>query len=99
MNISHSNPVAGHFIWIDVNSYLPTKDSDGKALESKADQEMELFTKLLYKYNLYVAPGSFYHSPKPGYFRLTFTLKRPYMEEAIRRFEECLTAVKKENEQ
>lgn len=98
MGIPHSNPIAGHFIWINLNAFLPKKDKDGKTLKTAAEQEYELFSRLLFKHNVYVPGGAFYHSPQPGFFRLTFTLRRDYMEEAFKRIEDGLNAVKRENE-
>lgn len=99
LDIKHSNPVAGHFIWIDLRSYLPKKDRKGKHLADAAAQEAELFNRLLFDANVYVAPGMIYHSQVPGYFRFTFTVKRDYMKVGMKRIEDVLKQVKKENEQ
>ena len=97
LSIKHSNPVAGHFIWIDLRPYLPKRDRKGKKLEDAAAQEAELFNRLLFDGNVYLAPGALYHSQVPGYFRFTFTVKRDYMEVGMKRIEEILKAVQKEN--
>lgn len=98
LGIKHSNPVAGHFIWIDMRSYLPKRDRKGKALVEAADQEAELFNRLLFDANVYVAPGAIYHSQVPGFFRFTFTIKRNYMKVGMERMEDLLKQIKKENE-
>lgn len=98
MKIQHSNPVAGHFIFVDLRNFLPKHDKDGKDLKTGQEQEGELFQRLLFKHSVYVAPGSFYHSQQAGFFRLTFTLKRDFMDVALQRIEECLLAVQKDNQ-
>lgn len=98
LNIKHSNPVAGHFVWIDLRAYLPNKDSKGKKLDDDSAKEWELFTRLLDEGNVYLAPGVIYHSTIPGFFRLTFTLRREYLKVGMERIEGILKKVKSENE-
>ena len=97
LNIKHSNPVAGHFIWIDLRAYLPNKDSKGKKLTDDGAKEWELFTRLLDEGNVYLAPGMIYHSTIPGFFRLTFTLRREYLKIGMERIEGILKKVEAEN--
>jgi aspartate/methionine/tyrosine aminotransferase len=98
LNIGHSNPVAGHFIWCDMRAYLPKFDKHGKKIDDPAKQEFELFMRLLNDGNVYVAPGSFYHSQIPGFFRLTFTVRREYLKVGFGRVEKIFKQVQKENE-
>lgn len=98
LNIKHSNPVAGHFIWIDLRAYLPQKDSKGKELKDDNEKEWQLFSRLLDQGNVYLAPGVIYHSTIPGFFRLTFTLRREYLKVGMERIENILKQVKAENE-
>lgn len=97
MKIGHSNPVAGHFIWIDLRSFLPKRDRKGKTLKSGEEQEIDLFMRLLEDAKIYVAAGRFYHSTTPGFFRLTFTVRRDYLTVGLERLERVLNAVKLEN--
>lgn len=98
LNIKHSNPVAGHFIWIDLRAYLPRKTTKGKELTDDRAKEWELFTRLLDEGNVYLAPGVIYHSTIPGFFRLTFTLRREYLKVGMERIEGILRKVQSENE-
>ena len=93
MKIKYINPVAGHFIWIDLRPYLPKTGKDGQALANPVDQESALFERILFDQNVYVAPGIIYHSPTPGFFRLTFTLRRVVLDEALKRVEKALKDV------
>lgn len=45
---------------------------------------------------MYVAPGTAYHSPVAGYFRLTFTLRREFLEVGLDRMERFLKQVQVE---
>lgn len=97
MKIPHSYPSAGHFIWCDFSQYLPHKDRDGKKLKTAAEREWELCRQLLFDHNVYVAPGSIYHSTKEGFFRLTFTIQREWMTVGLARVEKLLKKLKDES--
>ncbi|GAA6059750.1 hypothetical protein JCM10212_001958 [Sporobolomyces blumeae] len=84
---------AGHFVWIDLRSYLPDHAAeDGKSLESGVEQEEELAKHFL-RHGINVARGSAYSHPVPGFFRLTFTLRPDYFEIGLARFQEALAAI------
>ena len=98
-NIKHSNPVSGHVFWIDLRPYLPKRDKDSRAHSDPWKQESDLFQRFLNDHNIYVAPGASYHPPAAGFFRLTFAMRRPFLEEGMRRIELALKEVQKRNEQ
>ena len=99
MDIKHSNPVSGHLIWIDLRSYLPTKDEHGRPHSDPWEQESDLFGRFLNDQNVYVAKGSLYSSSVAGFFRLTFTHRRLILQEGLRRMEVTLMEVKRLNAQ
>ncbi|KAI7851044.1 pyridoxal phosphate-dependent transferase [Circinella umbellata] len=74
---------AGHFLMIDVTSH-PKINS--------LEDEKALFVALL-KEDVYLAPGHIFHTRKPGYFRLTFTLDRQKIETGINKFIKALEQI------
>jgi len=80
---------AGHFIWIDLRKYLPTHDRDGHAIAPGMAQEDELAARFTAN-RVNVARGAAYSHPAPGYFRLTFTLRRDFFLEGLGRIEKTL---------
>ena len=87
--IPYRSSNAGHFIWIDLREYLPTHDSAGRLLEPGMAQEDELTARFTAN-RVNVARGAAYSHPEAGYFRLTFTLRRDYFLEGLRRMEKTL---------
>jgi aspartate/methionine/tyrosine aminotransferase len=79
---------AGHFILLNLHRFLPTH-VDGKQLQNDAAREGALWTKLL-ENAVCMTPGSNYHHPTLGMFRLTFTLRRPALLEGLARIERAL---------
>lgn len=80
---------AGHFIWIDLRQYLPTQDGSGRALGEGMAREEELAARFTAN-GVNVARGAAYSHPEAGYFRLTFTLRRDFFLEGLRRMEKTL---------
>ncbi|MFW6347638.1 MAG: aminotransferase class I/II-fold pyridoxal phosphate-dependent enzyme [Cyclonatronaceae bacterium] len=62
-NISAHPRNAGFFAWLDLSPYLSQQDEDA---------EMQLYEHLLEKARVNITPGQFFHSPKPGWFRLCY---------------------------
>lgn len=93
LDIKHGNPVAGHFVWIDLRKYLPTHNEEGQVLQTGKERELEICRHLL-EANVFITPGSSYHSPKAGFFRLTFTLRREYLSVGLERAEQVLNKIK-----
>ncbi|KAN0065318.1 hypothetical protein ACQY0O_001154 [Thecaphora frezii] len=74
---------AGHFVLIDLSSHLVDN------AESPGHAEAALWHRILER-QVCVTPASNYHHPKPGVFRLTFSLKRDEMLEGLKRLESAL---------
>jgi 1-aminocyclopropane-1-carboxylate synthase len=81
-----------------LRAFLPKKDTKGKHIAEDEGKEWELFMRLLNEANVYLAPGVIYHSVIPGFFRLTFTLRREYLKVGMERIEGMLKMIQKENE-
>ncbi|BGP56596.1 hypothetical protein JCM8202v2_004222 [Rhodotorula sphaerocarpa] len=79
---------AGHFVWIDLRRFLPGEDREGRVLEGPAEREVELVQRFL-DHGVNLGRGVAYDG-KPGFFRLTFTLRPEYFDTGIRRLEAAL---------
>ncbi|KAI2616791.1 acc synthase [Hypoxylon sp. NC1633] len=76
----HRKGNAGFFIWLDLVSHLPVKETrdDGWAAE-------RLLSKRFSQAGVIMATGEAYSAPSPGRFRLVFCLKENTVKEGIRR--------------
>lgn len=57
---------SGNFIWVDLGGHLGFRD---------AAEEKRVFQQLL-DGGVYVAPGTAYHNPTAGWYRITFSVSR-----------------------
>ncbi|MCO5549812.1 hypothetical protein L7F22_003286 [Adiantum nelumboides] len=87
-SIKHVQCSAGHFILIDLTRFLP-EQVDGQTLKDPAAKEGALWTHFLQN-AVCLTPGSNYHHPQLGMFRLTFTLRRHALLEGLSRIEKAL---------
>ncbi|KAG0658669.1 hypothetical protein C6P46_005665 [Rhodotorula mucilaginosa] len=87
---------AGHFVWIDLRRYLPESDEEGTPLVGEAEREVELVKRFL-AHGINLGRGVAYDG-KPGFFRLTFTLRPEYFDTGIRRLEAALGLTGKVND-
>ncbi|KAI9274573.1 pyridoxal phosphate-dependent transferase, partial [Phascolomyces articulosus] len=71
---------AGHFLVVDATSHPKIHT---------IDDEKAVFVALL-EQGVYIAPGHIFHTRKPGYFRLTFTLDRQKLEIGITKLAQVL---------
>lgn len=71
---------AGNFAWVNLGPIL--------GIET-ADEEKRIFQKLL-DGGVYVAPGSGYHNPVPGWYRITFSVARENLDVGLRKMEDIL---------
>ncbi|KAI9493257.1 pyridoxal phosphate-dependent transferase [Zychaea mexicana] len=71
---------AGHFLMVDATSHPKI---------STVDDEKAVFFALL-EQGVYIAPGHIFHTRKPGYFRLTFTLDRQKLETGLSKLAKVL---------
>ncbi|PWN34605.1 PLP-dependent transferase, partial [Meira miltonrushii] len=81
--IKHVQCSAGHFILIDLTRFLP-EQVDGQPLKDPAAREGALWTHFLQN-AVCLTPGSNYHHPQLGMFRMTFTLRRQALLEGLSR--------------
>jgi hypothetical protein len=79
-----------HSLYAPANRFMP-KEADGHVL-ADAEREGALWAKALENY-VALTPGSNYHHPHNGTFRLTFTLRRPALLEGLARLEKTLKLV------
>ncbi|UZJ51723.1 hypothetical protein CBS101457_001043 [Exobasidium rhododendri] len=78
---------AGHFILVDLKRFMPNS-AEGHVL-TNSEREGALWAKAL-ENCVALTPGSNYHHPRNGTFRLTFTLRRPALLEGLARLEKTL---------
>lgn len=71
---------AGNFAWVNLAPIL--------GIET-ADEEKRIFQKLL-DGGVYVAPGSGYHNPVPGWYRITFSVARDNLDVGLKKMEDIL---------
>ncbi|POW20796.1 hypothetical protein PSHT_03083 [Puccinia striiformis] len=87
LKISFNNPSnGGFFLMIDLSRYIDSND-DEKETEGGTNNTAEerLFERLLKECKIYIAPGKVYNYPKPGFFRLTFTVPSDQLELGLKR--------------
>ncbi|KNZ52519.1 hypothetical protein VP01_3546g1 [Puccinia sorghi] len=65
---------------IDLSPFLPPS-----TVASRHAAEERLFTQLLQEHKVYIAPGSTYHYPVPGFFRLTFSVLPDHLDLGLQR--------------
>lgn len=71
---------AGNFAWVDIGGALGFRD---------AVEEKKVFQKLL-DGGVYVAPGSAYHNPVAGWYRITISVARDNLDMGLQRIEHIL---------
>lgn len=76
--VAHSN--AGNFVWVDIGKRLGCRD---------AKEEKRIFQRLL-DGGVYVAPGTAYHNPEAGWFRITFSVARDNLDVGLGKIERLL---------
>ncbi|KAE8233907.1 hypothetical protein CF326_g1055 [Tilletia indica] len=84
--ISYGCSNAGHFVMVDFGPLLPEFDMDGKPITDKRDADTLLWAKAL-EHKVAITPGSNYMYPRPGVFRVTFSLLPTALHEGLRRLE------------
>lgn len=76
--VAHSN--AGNFVWVDLGARLGFRDPK---------EEKRIFQRLL-DGGVYVAPGTAYHNPEAGWFRITFSVARDNLNVGLGKIERLL---------
>ncbi|XP_011078511.1 1-aminocyclopropane-1-carboxylate synthase 3-like [Sesamum indicum] len=68
---------AGLFCWIDMRCLLTSYTFEA---------EMELWRRIIFEYGLNISPGSSFHCPEPGWFRICFSnMSEETLDLAVRR--------------
>lgn len=88
-NIPYVPSNSGFFFMIDFRALLHIKDDDTHTYAERKDKEGDFVGKLI-KHRVFVAPGSQYHHPKPGFFRFTFTQSPQALKVGLERLEKAL---------
>lgn len=70
----------GNFVWVNLGARLGFSD---------AAEEKRTFQRLL-DGGVYVAPGTAYHNPQAGWFRITFSVSRDNLEVGLAKIEKLL---------
>ncbi|GFZ50714.1 hypothetical protein JCM24511_08472 [Saitozyma sp. JCM 24511] len=78
VEVAHSN--AGNFIWVHLG---------GKLGFSDAISEKKVFQKLL-DGGVYIAPGTAYHNPSAGWYRVTFSIAQDDLAVGLSKMEDLL---------
>ncbi|KAI2471081.1 acc synthase [Annulohypoxylon bovei var. microspora] len=76
----HKKGNAGFFIWLDLTSFLPIRETNGDGWEAE-----RLLSERLNQAGVIMATGEAYHAPSPGRFRLVFCLEEDVVREGIER--------------
>ncbi|CAO1615186.1 unnamed protein product [Parajaminaea phylloscopi] len=79
-DIPYTASNAGHFLLIDFSRFLDN---------SSAGKETDLWTRC-FKERVSITPGSNYHHPKVGVFRVTFSMPEAALSEGLQRLERAL---------
>ncbi|KAE8259550.1 hypothetical protein A4X13_0g939 [Tilletia indica] len=87
--ISYCSSNAGFFVMVDFSPLLPKFDKEGKPVTDLRDADTLLWEKGL-ENKVAITPGSNYMYPRPGVFRVTFTLLPVALHEGLRRLETVL---------
>ncbi|KAL9939273.1 hypothetical protein V8E36_002086 [Tilletia maclaganii] len=87
--LSYTPSNAGHFVMVDFTPHLPKIDNDGKEIQNLPDADTMLWAKAL-ENKVAITPGSNYAYPRPGVFRVTFSLLPHALIEGVRRLETVL---------
>ena len=72
---------AGLVAWLDFRSYLKSADDDG---------QLALYRYLLEEHRVHLSPGSGFHCPAPGFFRICFSQEQETLREGLRRIQHGL---------
>ncbi|KAM0786364.1 hypothetical protein ACM66B_001834 [Microbotryomycetes sp. NB124-2] len=91
-HIPYSPAQAGHYVLIDLREYLDRVIGVDEASLLKG--EIDLLNKMV-EAGVYLGPGHSYFCPEAGFFRLTHSLPRDYLELALQRLGAVLDSVKK----
>lgn len=88
---------AGHFLLIDLRKFLvPKRASNGSSNDVQLDSRGKpltperILSNRFIENGVLVAPGSQYHHPNEGFFRLTFSLEPQTLFEGLKRIEKVL---------
>lgn len=88
----HSIPAhphsAGFFAWIDLSKHLAQQSNEG---------EMQLYEHLLDQARVNITPGQFFHSPKPGWFRLCYARPDAFLQRSVERVAKALKTAPSQN--
>lgn len=79
---------AGHFLLVDLARFLP-REMGGCELVDETQRETALWSLVL-KERLCITPGSNYHHPQVGWFRITFSLQDQVLSKGLQRLEKAL---------
>lgn len=83
--ISTSPTDSGLCLWLDLRAYLETQDSEG---------EMRLYQSLLNDYRVHISPGSGFHTPSVGFFRICISQNTETLQEGLARLITGLKALR-----
>lgn len=85
---------AAHFVMVDIRPIISDIERYGKLLGIKASDTMEAREIALVKYihlkSVVLSPGSSHHYMEGGWIRLSFAVRRDYLDIALTRMEEAL---------
>lgn len=79
--ISVTPAEAGLCLWLDLRAHLTTQDKPG---------ELSLYRHLLEKHRVHISPGTGFHCPLPGFFRMCFSQDDGTLAEGLQRIHKSL---------
>ncbi|GAA5987389.1 hypothetical protein JCM10908_001935 [Rhodotorula pacifica] len=90
-NLPYVPANAGHFVVVDLRKYVAAVERGDEGRQGTGENlrfEDEIaFLNRLVDNGVFLGPGTSYACPSPGYFRLTFSIRRKELEVALERIE------------
>ncbi|KAI0420287.1 PLP-dependent transferase [Xylaria grammica] len=82
----HDHGNAGLFMWVDLRPFLPVAETGGDGWAAQ-----KLIAERLEQAGVVLQSGETYRAPRPGWFRLTFSLDEESLREGIRRLSRVIS--------
>ncbi|XXH01270.1 hypothetical protein Hte_007624 [Hypoxylon texense] len=84
----HEKGNAGFFMWLDLASYLPLKETNGDGWAAE-----RMLSQQFFKAGVMMSAGEPYKAPNPGKFRFVFCIKEDSMREGVKRISRVLSQI------
>ncbi|RUS12526.1 pyridoxal phosphate-dependent transferase [Endogone sp. FLAS-F59071] len=92
-SINYLPAQAGHFIFIDLRSFLPKPPTSNGPVPDGARQAERALARSFIDHGVYIAAGEAFHSEEEGWFRLTFAIDWEMLQIGLKRMMTALSKV------